>query len=307
MTGESQETQRLDGRRALPTVRREYLLRILDDHGSATIGELAAELNVSPVTIHRDLELLDGKGALQRVQGGATSISSTPAPAAFHTRWTQRLSDSTFEKAAIAITAERHIVSGSTIFVDGSTTCLALAAALEATGKPVTLVTDSPAIAYAVNQIQQSSLAVIMAPGYVDPELQIVTGDWTTEFLGGMNFHAAFISGAGIDIRAGVTTTKRSIFSTALMALACSAQKYCLADSGKFGKSAFLSIERLDQFDSIVTDSRLDVPELAKYRAAGARIECADPLSSNRESFSALTETSLWRMTFGTLDLVQES
>lgn len=301
MVSQGSDTQRINGRRGLPTVRRDSILRFLDANGSATIGELASELSVSPVTIHRDLELLEGRGALQRVQGGATAVSSVPASVAFHTKWTQRLGERTMEKAAIAVAAERHIDSGSTVFLDGSTTCLAVAAALEATGKSVTVVTDSPAIAYGGNQ---STMKVIMAPGLVDAELRIVTGEWTTEFLSGLNFNVGFISGAGVDIRNGVSTTRREIVSMSRIVLSRSTKKFCLADSGKFDKSAFLSIGALDVFDSIITDSSLDDQIMSEYTATGAHVELARSLSADPESFAALSATSLWSLTFGAVGTV---
>ena len=298
MVSQGFETQRLNGRRGLPSVRRDSILRILDANGSATIGELATELSVSPVTIHRDLELLEGRGALQRVQGGATAVPPTPVAVGFHTKWTQRLGERTLEKAAIAVAAERHIDSGSTVFLDGSTTCLAVAAALEATGKSVTVVTDSPAIAYGGNQ---ATMKVIMAPGLVDAELRIVTGEWTTEFLSGLNFNVGFISGAGVDIGNGVSTTRREIVGMSRIVLSRSAKKYCLADSSKFDKSAFLPIESLDVFDAIISDSGLDNQKVAEYTGAGATLERARSMAVDPDSLAALIGTSLWSLTFGSV------
>ncbi|MCK4648160.1 DeoR family transcriptional regulator, partial [bacterium] len=51
--------------------RREEILKILEEKGSITVEELSKSLKISPSTIRRDLEEMEGKGLLRRIHGGA--------------------------------------------------------------------------------------------------------------------------------------------------------------------------------------------------------------------------------------------
>jgi len=54
-----------------PAVRQRHIIELLDARQSLTIRELAAELGVSAMTIHRDLNVLAGSGQLVKTRGGA--------------------------------------------------------------------------------------------------------------------------------------------------------------------------------------------------------------------------------------------
>lgn len=51
--------------------RRRAFLERLEAEGSLSIAKLAADFGVSKMTIHRDLDLLESRGALRRIHGGA--------------------------------------------------------------------------------------------------------------------------------------------------------------------------------------------------------------------------------------------
>jgi biotin operon repressor len=61
-----------------PTARRRQILELLDTRHMLTIQELAEELGVSAMTVHRDIGRLAGAGYLTKTRGGAT----LPSPAA---------------------------------------------------------------------------------------------------------------------------------------------------------------------------------------------------------------------------------
>lgn len=61
----------------LATQRQNQILEILRQKSSVTTQELADALEVSAMTVHRDLSKLAEAGLLQKVHGGATCIPST--------------------------------------------------------------------------------------------------------------------------------------------------------------------------------------------------------------------------------------
>ncbi len=60
-------------------VRRQRILRLLEEQGWASVRELARRLGVSRMTVHRDLRRLEEEGRVQRVRGGAVLVEA-PAP-----------------------------------------------------------------------------------------------------------------------------------------------------------------------------------------------------------------------------------
>ena len=161
-----------------PLLRRRDMLRRIDGEGAASVAELARAYGVSAVTIHRDLEALVADGGVERVRGGVRSRSRfREGPRRdFDRRLNQASAAKRHDRRMCRGTGQR----GSTIFLDSSTTCLALARELERLAPPqLTLVTTSPAIAYELNA---PSIHLILPPGEVDQNMMLIGGRWTVEF-----------------------------------------------------------------------------------------------------------------------------
>ena len=172
-----------------PALRRARILERIQRDGGVSIADLARDLTVSSITVHRDLEHLSKEGLVERVHGGARALAGSPSSTAIPpTGWEQRTSQAGAAKAAIAAHAVREIRSGSTIFLDSSSTCLAVARALvNAQATELTLVTNSPAIAY---ELVDERVLVIVPPGELDQHMRLLAGRWTTDFLSGTELRA---------------------------------------------------------------------------------------------------------------------
>ncbi len=55
--------------------RREWILAAVRTAGFLSVADLARELGVSDMTVRRDLDVLEERGALRRVHGGAVAMS----------------------------------------------------------------------------------------------------------------------------------------------------------------------------------------------------------------------------------------
>jgi DeoR/GlpR family transcriptional regulator of sugar metabolism len=251
-------------------LRRARILERIQRDGGASIGDLAREYGVSTITVHRDLERLARQGLIERVHGGARSPGNGPARIHVATDWAKRLQQALPEKEAIAARAAQFVEDGSTIFVDSSTTCLALARHLERhPPRALTLVTNSPAIAL---ELQAQSIHVIVTPGEVDQTLRMIGGRWAAEFLAHLNMETAFVSAGAITLEHGLTTTRRALADTLQAASASSARTIGLIDSSKFGLSALLSIARAEGLDALVVDDGLASETIDAYEAAGVHL-----------------------------------
>jgi DeoR family fructose operon transcriptional repressor len=240
-----------------------------------TVADLARAHAVSAVTVHRDLEELAREGLVERVHGGARAVNSAPSAPAIPTAWTQRADTAGHAKAAIAAHAARHVEHGSTIFLDASSTALALARRLvEDPPNELTLVTNSPAIAF---EVQADAIHVVVTPGELDQHMRMLAGRWTVEFLAELNFALAFVSAAGVTLDRGLTTARRPLADVVNAARASAERSIGLIDATKFGRSSLLAIARPQELDAIVTDAELPPAVAEEYRAAGVRLEIANP------------------------------
>jgi DeoR/GlpR family transcriptional regulator of sugar metabolism len=255
-----------------PALRRARILERIQRDGGVSIADLARDLTVSSITVHRDLEHLSKEGLVERVHGGARALAGSPSSTAIPpTGWEQRTAQAGAAKAAIAAHAVREIRSGSTIFLDSSSTCLAVARALvNAAATELTLVTNSPAIAY---ELVDERVLVIVPPGELDQHMRLLAGRWTTDFLSGLNFELAFCSAAGVTLESGLTTSRRALADVINVARANAERSIGLIDSTKFGRSSLLTIAQAQDLDAVITDDGLDDATAREYRAAGVQLE----------------------------------
>ncbi len=257
--------------------RRARILERIQRNGGASVSELAREYGVSPITVHRDLERLARDGLVERVHGGARPPGAPHQPRVT-TDWTKRLRQAWPEKEAIAARAAELVEDGSTIFVDSSTTCLALARQLERDPpRALTLVTNSPAIPL---QLHAEPIHVIVTPGEVDQTLRMIGGRWAAEFLAELNIETAFVLAAGLTLEHGLTTTRRALADTLQAASASATKTIGLIDSSKFGLSALLTIARAEELDALVVDDGLAADTIDDYRSASVNVIVAPHLQS---------------------------
>lgn len=256
-----------------PAMRRAQILDRLQRDGGVSLTELARDLGVSAVTIHRDVSQLAERGQVERVYGGVVATPNGNSPAIPPTGWEQRTAQAGAAKRAIAAYAARQVRSGSTIFLDSSSTCLALARELVEGGVAnLTLVTNSPAIAY---ELVDDRIVVVAVPGELDQHMRMFAGRWTTDFMAGLNFDVAFVSAAGLTLDAGLTTSRRPLADVINTARANAARTVALIDSTKFGRASLLTIATAQDFDAVITDADLDASVADDFRAAGVRLEVA--------------------------------
>jgi DeoR/GlpR family transcriptional regulator of sugar metabolism len=249
------------------------MLERIQRDGGVSVAELARSHDVSPITVHRDLEQLAREGLVERVHGGARALPTAPAEGrpAIATAWSQRVEQARAAKDAIAARAAELVQPGSTIFLDASSTVLCLARRLmEDPPNELTLVTSSPAIAY---EMQAESVHVVVTPGELDQHMRMLAGRWTVEFLSQLNFDIAFVSAAGITLGEGLTTSRRPLADVVNAAHAAAQRCIALIDATKFGRASLLTIMRAGDPDLIITDSDLPGDVAREYEVAGVHLE----------------------------------
>lgn len=233
------------------------------------IPELAEELQVSVMTIHRDLEALESQGWLRRVRGGATAQPS----AVYHGDVRHRLSTSVEQKAAIAAVAEGLVEPGQAIVIDDSTTALALAGQLPAHG-PLTVITN---FLSAVRMLAgEPGIDLVCLGGEYYPAYDSFFGLQTVKNMQGLRGDVLFMSTTAITGGSCYHLSQETIqVKRALMANV--ARRVLLVDHTKFTRNAVHELGKLSEFDDVIVDDDTPPPALASIRESGAELRVAPP------------------------------
>jgi DeoR/GlpR family transcriptional regulator of sugar metabolism len=260
--------------------RRARILEHIQQAGGASMAELAREYDVSPITVHRDLQQLSRQGLVERFHGGARAIQPA-APARAETAWDRRLRQSGAAKDAIAAHAITYVGDGATVFLDASSTAFALAHRIDASPPDdLTIVTTSPAIALGM---ESDRVRVIVAPGEIDMRMRAIGDGWTVEFLRRVKLDTAFISGAGLDLEHGLTTSRRPLADTLAAARAAADRCIALVDASKLGRASMVTIAPARELDPVIVDAGAAAEDVAAFTAAGVRLEVAAAVAGDDE------------------------
>lgn len=226
------------------------ILQVLNDRNAVTVAELSAMLDTSESTIRRDLTYLADTGKLNKVFGGATSI--TQSSGITETEVGSRENTMSEEKTLIARYAATLIHSGDFVFIDAGTTTLRLIDFID--NRKATYVTNG--IHHARRLIQKGLDAYIIG-GKIKPVTEAVVGAEGIKNMQGLNFTKAFMGTNGIDIDSGFTTPD---IDEALMketAINKSYMPFMLADHTKFRRVFAVTFSQLKKC-CIITDKVKD-------------------------------------------------
>ncbi len=243
--------------------RRELLLARLEQDGRLIAKDLAAELNVAEDSVRRDLRELAAAGLCQRVYGGALPVS--PAVADYATR----IGLATNSKRLVAAAAVQLVRAGSTLFLDGGTTALAVARALPA-DLSVTVVTHSPTVAASL--VDHPTVEVYVLGGRLFKHSAVTCGAAAAEAAQSVQADVFLLGVTGVHPQAGLTTgdpdeaaMKRTLASRA-------ADTYVLASSEKIGAASPFTVLPLGSISGIITDASADSPVLLELQRVGTNI-----------------------------------
>ncbi len=223
--------------------------------GSARVDDICQALGISPATVRRDLQELEGRGQLRRVHGGAVSTESRLEEPLFD----DKTALAAREKHRIAEHAASLVKTGDTIYLDGGSTVLELARLL-AERTDITVVTNS---LRAAGELSGRGPRLILLGGELRRLSQTVVGPLTAALLEQLHFNLAFMGTMGLTEKEGMTTSDPAEAFTKRLAMKRAQRVVLLADSGKAGHLAFANAGRLSDVQVFITDKDLK-PELAR-------------------------------------------
>lgn len=240
------------GRPSLAQQRHERIVSQVRRSGAARVADLAQQLDVSEMTVRRDLDTLHDAGLIVKVHGGATVRyeHSTDEPG-----FEAKLSLNIAEKRAIAASAALLTGPGAAIGITAGTTTAQLAAEL-VTVPNLTVVTNSLRVAGVFHEHERADRTVVLTGGERTPSDALV-GPVAVAALSTFHLDMVFMGVHGMHERAGFTTPNLREAETNRAFVEAAHELVVLADHTKWGVTGLTTMAALDDAAVVVTDDLL--------------------------------------------------
>lgn len=214
------------------------------------VDELAASLNVSPLTIRRDLDQLVEEGTVLRTHGGCIYAGRVAMETGYH----QRVANHFELKQAIGAAAAAEVQAGDVILISDGSTCFHLASHLGKCG-PVTVYTNSLTMCAEVNRFPNVTLRLL--GGEVQRDQLCLGGGMLDRALDVVEFDTVFLGADKIDAAGRCLVVDEDVARTAQIMLRRSKRAILLADHTKLGGRGHVVYGALPNFNLWITSKGL--------------------------------------------------
>ncbi|GAA0485426.1 DeoR/GlpR family DNA-binding transcription regulator [Salinibacillus aidingensis] len=230
--------------------RRQLILERLAEVEKIDIEKLAEELDVSTMTIRRDLSYLEEQEEVIRTHGGAVLNKPLINESPFQLKEGKHSQ----QKKHIAQKAIQLIPDQATILLDSGTTTLEIARLMK-NRSDVTIVTNDIKIAA---ELMDSEVKVIITGGELQNRIGALFGNVTENILREIHVDLFFLGAHAIDINAGITAPGFEKASIKKLMIEAADQVWLVSDSSKFKQKSFTKVCSLSELDGIITDQTID-------------------------------------------------
>ena len=229
--------------------RREIIIKRLKENKKVEIDDLSEELNVSKMTIRRDLKYLESIGVANLISRGAIASVVSNIEKVDDTLNTRTLKNIK-EKKMIAKCASEYVKDGDVIFLDASTTVYEMCPYLE--NKKITILTNSIRIAQYFNLTED--IMVILTGGVLRFGTLSLIGSDSEETIGKYNTNKVFISSRAVSISNGVTDVNIFEINTKKIAIQNTKEVILLMDSSKINNVSLQKVCEIEEISKLITN-----------------------------------------------------
>jgi DeoR family fructose operon transcriptional repressor len=220
--------------------------------GKVKVVELAVELDVSEMTIRRDLDMLAEQGVVHRIRGGAVSVGPRP--------FAERSGRQLRAKDRIAAKLAPLVGDGGAVGIDASSTLQRLAGHLTDV-RDLTVVTNGPDTFTALQD--RRGVTVLLTGGQLDPRTGSLVGPLAARAARELLLRRLFVSAAAVHPHYGTSETTLEDAEVKLALADVAAEVIVAVDSSKLGQRGAARALSPDRVAVLVTeldptDLRLD-------------------------------------------------
>lgn len=254
--------------------RQSIIQELLIQHNSILVTDLATHLNVSSVTIRKDLTDLEREKKLYRNHGKAILID----PYIDNRNVSEKEKLYVEEKRLIGMKAASLITPKDSILIASGTTMHALARSIVPADE-LTVITASMEVSNIL--ASEKNIYIIQLGGILRHSSLSVVGKYAENILADFSCSKLFIGVDGIDLDFGITTTNMMEASLNRVMMQTAQKTIVLADSSKFGRRGFSKIADMEDVDHIITDSHIPPSTALRLEEMGIEVTIADSVHHN--------------------------
>lgn len=246
------------------------ILTELQKTGSVAVDNLSSELDVSVVTIRRDLDLLEQQGRLRRTHGGASSIEPLfYEPFKKDRSFQAQVERQADEKRRIGRAAAGFIKPGQTIAVTPGTTTAEIIRGIPLNSK-ITVVTNTANIAMELSK--RKDVNVFVTGGHLHGDWFSLVGPTAVRSLENMLIHTMFIGADGIDADWGLSCYSSDEAELNATMVRQARYHIAVADHTKFGNVTNWRICESSILQMLITDTGATDEMIAPFQKRGIEV-----------------------------------
>jgi DeoR/GlpR family transcriptional regulator of sugar metabolism len=249
--------------------RHKRILDLLGAEGEIKVENLADRLNVSQVTMRKDLDILETQGLVERIHGSAVFSQRSR----FNVAFLEELQTQATAKKLIAQAAVDYIKDGDSIILDAGTTTFWLAQALVGKFKSLLVITNSLPAAM---ELSKAGYKILLVGGEVLSHSLALTGPVTVNNLESYHVDRAFLGTSGISLSHGYSTADSNDADVKEQMIRAAEETYVLTDSSKFEKNCLVSFADFSDIHLTITDSGISSKIFQEFQKRGIELRIAD-------------------------------
>ncbi len=251
-------------------VRLTAILTLLQHSGSVSVEALSKELDVSLVTVRRDLDALERQGLLRRTHGGAVSIEPLfYEPFRNDRSFQAQVERFAEEKRRIGRAAASLVKDGEIIALTPGTTTTEVSRGLPLNRK-ITVVTSTVNVAMELSK--RRDLDIFVTGGHLRGDWFSLVGPVAAKNLSSLMIHTLFVGADGIDPKWGLTCFIADEAELNSTMVKHAQRKIAVVDHSKFGVNAGWRICPSTDLDLLITDSGATDEMIAPFEEAQIKV-----------------------------------
>lgn len=220
------------------------ILEFLTNNKKVQIALLAEILDVSDVTLRRDLDVLEDRGIVRRTHGFVSLDGADDTG--------KRIAFNYSIKLRIAKAAAETVEDGETIMMESGSCCALFAEELVTTKKNITIMTNSVFINNYLSKLPNKK--IILLGGYLQPESKVLVGPMTAKCAESVYSDKFFIGADGFVPGFGFTGRDILRAETAVELSKRAKKVFILTESAKFQRHGAYNLFQLDKIAGVFTD-----------------------------------------------------
>ncbi|NMM65339.1 DeoR/GlpR transcriptional regulator [Clostridium sp. P21] len=246
--------------------RLEKILEMIQRDNIISISDATKLLNVTEMTVRRDLKCLEEKQLLTRIHGGAKKKQEMLVTELSHN---EKRKIHVEEKKQIAKIVSNLIKENDIIYIGAGTTNELVYDYLDVSYAKI--ITNSMSIFSKFKDDKRFEL--ILIGGRFRSRTDVFVGNFTNELLQKIRVKRAFVGVNGIHGN-DITTSNEEEGVCQRIILDNAVEKYVLCDSSKVNKQDFYSFYDLRKVTAVITDNKIDKETEEQYEKLVKIIHC---------------------------------